>query len=248
MSTHLKWASAIVIGGALAVTVAVGFAQAQDAKSNSTASRATTLKPTAVSAAKINPVLLRKPEAPARVDWSAAVMQSRAAPISTLNLKAARDPKAPTIQPLAARLPRQELDKTRLPMLMPKTGGLIKIDKAKVVSFGDAYSLNLPQDKGMQLTLMGNRSMIKADRGMISAKARAKVNGVAETVRITKLEDGWTASFRRYGVLYTVDLLCEDLQSAACATDGYLRAAIADISEVTLGAEAMKEAQAAGVK
>jgi hypothetical protein len=203
---------------------------------------------------QINPVLLRKVEAPAKVDWSAAMKQARQSPQPLLAKQAPTDPKAAQqrqaapIQGLMARLPKEQINKTRLPLLMPKAGGMMKIDQAKMVSFGDAYSLNLPQDKGMQLTLMGNRSLIKADKGALMSKARTKVAGVIEDVRITQLEDGWTASFRRFGVVYTVDLLCDDVDSPNCLTDTYIRRAVADLSDVAMGTEALKEAAMSGVR
>ena len=84
---------------------------------------------------------------------------------------------------LAARLPRQALDKTRLPVLLPREG-VIDTAKAKMVSFGDAYALNMPQNKGIQVTMYGNRSFVAGDKGaqveftevlMVGAGGEAKV-------------------------------------------------------------------------
>lgn len=252
VSTRLKVFAVAMAGGAALTAGILGLANAQDTKATGVAAQSATLQP--VNRAAINPVLLRRPEAPAEVDWAAASQTMARSPAmsaaTTVNPALRTAPQGQTqIQPLAARLPRDQINKTRLPMLMPRTGSKLRTDKAKMVSFGSAYSLNLPQDKGMQITLMGNRSQIRADRGSLSKKkARAKVAGMMEPVRIIRLEDGWTASFKRYGVLYTVDLLCDDINSAECATDTYLRTAISDMNAVTMGDEARKEAAAAGVK
>ena len=184
---------------------------------------------TSVAARLPAPMLLRRPLAPAKVQWSQAMSRSD-------QMKTARRPSS-----LAARLPRQALDKTRLPVLLPREG-VIDTAKAKMVSFGDAYALNMPQNKGIQVTMYGNRTFVAGDKGAVSARPVQKLAGVAEDIRISQMEDGWTATFTRFGVVYSLDVTCDDIKSADCVTDAYIRKAIAEFDDVTLGAQAQAEA------
>lgn len=184
---------------------------------------------TSVAARRPAPMLLRRPMAPAKVQWSQAMSRSS-------QMKTAR-----RSSNLAARLPRQALDKTRLPVLLPREG-VIDTAKAKMVSFGDAYALNMPQNKGIQVTMYGNRSFVAGDKGAVSARPVQKLAGVAEDIRITQMEDGWTATFTRYGVVYSLDVTCDDVKAPDCVTDAYIRKAIAEFDDVTLGAQAQAEA------
>lgn len=175
------------------------------------------------------PVLLRRPMAPAKVQWAPAKSRSS-------QMKSARKPNS-----LAARLPKAQLDRTRLPVILPREG-VIDTAKAKMVSFGDAYALNMPQAKGIQITMYGNRSFVQGDKGSVSARPVQKLAGVAEDVRISQMEDGWTATFTRYGVVYSLDVSCDDIKAPDCLTDGYIRQAIGQFDDVTMGAEAEAEA------
>lgn len=195
------------------------------------AAPATLNRQTAASVTAKRPpnMLLRRPQAPAKVQWSSAKNRAN-------QMKSARRPNS-----LAARLPKQTLDKTRLPVLLPREG-VIATDKARMVSFGDAYALNMPQAKGMQVTMYGNRTFVAGNKGAVSARPVQKLAGVVEDVRITQMEDGWTATFTRYGVVYSLDVTCDDIKAPDCVTDGYIRQAIAQFDDVTLGAQAEAEA------
>jgi hypothetical protein len=176
-------------------------------------------------------VLLRKALPPAPVQWqNAMTVRDRT--------KSARK-----VNPLASRLSKKELDRTRLPVLMPRDGGVIDTAKAQLMSFGDAYVMDLPQSKGAHFAMFGNRTFVKGDKGAITARPFAQVQGMVENVQISRMEDGWTATFTRYGVVYSVDMMCDDINGAECATDALIRKAIADCSDVTMGAEAESEAQ-----
>ncbi len=176
------------------------------------------------------PILLRKAMAPARVQWSTAIAQAN-------RMKTVR----PTNN-FASRLPKLTVDRTRLPVILPREGGIIDTAKAKMVSFGDAYALNLPQAKGLQITMYGNRSFVPTDKGAISSRPVQKLAGVAEDIRISQMEDGWTATFTRYGVVYSLDVSCDDINSPDCKTDAFNRQAIAQFDDVTVGADAQAEA------
>ncbi|MBP2158551.1 MULTISPECIES: hypothetical protein [Asticcacaulis] len=184
---------------------------------------------TSVAARPPAPMLLRRPLAPAKVQWSQAMSRSN-------QMKTAR-----RSNNLAARLPRQQLDKTRLPVILPREG-VIDTARAKMVSFGDAYALNMPQNKGIQVTMYGNRTFVAGDKGAVSARPVQKLAGVTEDIRISQMEDGWTATFTRFGVVYSLDVTCDDVKAADCVTDAYIRKAIAEFDDVTLGAQAQAEA------
>lgn len=184
---------------------------------------------TTVAARRPAPMLLRRPLAPAKVQWSTAMARSS-------QMKTAR-----RSNNLAGRLPRQTLDKTRLPVLLPRDG-MIDTAKARMVSFGDAYALNMPQNKGIQVTMYGNRSFVAGDKGAVSARPIQKLAGVTEDIRISQMEDGWTATFTRFGVVYSLDVTCDDVKAVDCVTDAYIRKAIAEFDDVAMGAQAQAEA------
>ncbi|WP_443750731.1 hypothetical protein [Asticcacaulis solisilvae] len=227
-----------VVACALAAVIAVVSAQKSHGQSQTANTAATGARPIAAStapsqaaAAKPAPILLRRALPPAPVQWQAALQsQARNAQI--------RRPDS-----LALKLPKAQLDQIRLPVVLPRSG-LINTAKAKLLSFGDAYALNMPQPKGTQLTMYGNRSFVQADKGAISSRPVVRLAGVPEDIRISQTEDGWTATFTRYGVVYSIDLSCDDTASADCTSDTYLRKAIAEFTDVSVGAQAQTEAKA----
>ncbi|ESQ91696.1 hypothetical protein ABAC460_04985 [Asticcacaulis sp. AC460] len=184
------------------------------------------------------PVLLRKPMAPAKVDWQAAMKQNERMETRQQTTKAVRPG-------LKARLSRPDLDKTRLPVILPREGGVVDTAKAKMVSFGDAYAINMPQPNrnGVQVTVYGNRTFVPGDSGAVSKRPFARLAGVAEDIRIGQMEDGWTATFTRYGVVYSIDVSCDSINTPDCKTDAYIRDVIAQMDDVTMGSEAQKEAE-----
>ena len=178
------------------------------------------------------PVLLRRALPPAQVQWQGAMDQAN-------KMRGQRQ-----ISGFAARLPRAELDQTRLPVILPRDGGMVDTTKAKLISFGDAYALNMPQKNGIQITTYGNRSFVPADSGAVSKRPVARLLNVAEDIRISQMEDGWTATFTRYGVVYSIDVSCDDINAPDCQTDAFIRQAVAQFDDVTMGSEAQAEAQA----
>jgi hypothetical protein len=175
------------------------------------------------------PVLQRNPLPPAPVQWQAVLDQ-------IARVRASR--KGPGV---VARLVKSELDKTDLPVLLPREG-LIESAKAKLISFGDAYALDLPQSKGVHITAYGNRTFLQAPAGAISRRPVTRLAGVVEDIRITQMEDGWTATFTRYGMVYSLDVSCDDAASVECKTDGYLKTVITQFDDVGLGSRAQAEA------
>ncbi|ESQ76353.1 hypothetical protein [Asticcacaulis sp. AC402] len=179
-------------------------------------------------------VLLRKPMPPAKVNWQAAMDQD-----------GRMKKQARVSGGLKARLPSPELNKTRLPVILPREGGVVDTAKAKMVTFGDAYAINMPQPQrdGVQVTVYGNRSFVASDSGSVSKRPFARLAGVAEDVRIGQMEDGWTGTFTRYGVVYSIDVSCDSVNTPDCKTDSYIRNVIAQMDDVAMGTEAQKEAE-----
>lgn len=173
---------------------------------------------------------------PSVVDWAKAAVSSRRTQLSNRP------------NPLLKALPRPELDRTRLPVILPRAGGLIDASKGRLFSFGDAYSLNLPQKPGISIIVYGHRSLVTSQKGFLARLPVARVSGMSENVHIDKTEDGWTASFQRFGVVYSVDVSCDDAKASECQNEGFLSKAIAEFTDVSMGSEAQKEAQSAGVK
>jgi len=233
-----NWKTALVAGAIAGAFVAAQMVHAQ----SQTAPAAGTTRPVASSttvqstqnrplAAKLPPAaLLRKVLPPAPVQWQAAQQTQ------------ARNAEVRRPDSLALKLPKAQLDQIRLPVVLPRAG-VIDTAKARLLSFGDAYALNLPQAKGTQLTMYGNRSFVQADSGAISSRPKIRLAGVPEDIRISQIEDGWTATFTRYGVVYSIDLSCDDSASPDCKSDAYLRKAIAEFTDVSIGAQAQNEAR-----
>ena len=208
----------------------------QDA-ADTAATPATTAKPVARPAFRGDtlfgrPILLRRALPPAKVEWQGAMDQAN-------KMRGLRK-----VSGFAARLPRAQLDETRLPVILPRDGGMIDTAQAKLVSFGDAYALNMPQKNGIQITTYGNRSFVPADSGAVSKRPIARLLSVAEDIRISQMEDGWTATFTRYGVVYSIDVSCDDINAPDCQNDSFIRQAVAQFDDVTMGSEAQAEAQA----
>lgn len=231
------YAPALISAGIIAVVLgglAFGVVTYAQVKAQTSASQATTARPRPVFA-------LRKPLPPAKVQWSSALRQ-----IATQDQNAKTQTRPQSLAGnFAAKLQKPALDQIRLPVILPRNGAAISAARAKLLSFGDAYALNLPQDQGVQITVYGNRSFVPADAGAISRRPMQRLLNVAENVAVEQTEDGWTATFERYGVVYTVDVSCDDIKSPACASDAYLRNAVSSFSDVTLGAQAQAEASAA---
>jgi len=232
-----NWKLALVAGGIAGAFVAAQMvhAQSQTATAAGTRPVAASTAPAAQNrpiVAKLPPrTLLRRALPPAPVQWTAAIQQQ------------ARNAQTRRPDSLALKLPKAQLDQLRLPVVLPRAG-LIDTAKAKLLSFGDAYALNMPQAKGTQLTMYGNRAFVQADKGAISSRPAIKLAGVPEDIRITRIEDGWTATFTRYGVVYSLDLSCDDTASPDCKDDSFLRKAIAEFTDVSVGAQAQNEARA----
>lgn len=210
-----------------------------------------TTQPTITAREASRPVIAtRQPAVFRPLTQREPVISKRAAPPTAVDWKAVRERRAATDKSARARpstiarLPRNELNRTRLPVLVPRDGGVVKTQQARMVSLGDAYSLNLPQDKEQDITVYGTRSLVEGERGSVSNKSFSRVQSVKEDVQITRMEDGWSATFSRFGVVYTVDFLCTDDQPE-CQNDTRIKQIVADMDDVALGEQAEAEADAA---
>ena len=182
---------------------------------------------------KIAPAVLKRESiSTGATNWQSALKQAESNKRSGLHSKI-----------LATRIDKTVLDRTTVPVIMPVATSKIDATKAKLMSYGDSYALNMPQPKDMSVTIYGNRSFVKSDKGTVTDLTFKRVDRMAESVQISRLEDGWTASFTRYGVVYSVDLFCD--VTSQCTDETQIRNIVADCSDVNMGNAAMMEAEKA---
>ena len=157
------------------------------------------------------------------VDWRTAVFAQRRSDASGFGQK------------MAANLDQSEVDKTALPILLPTDPGLVA--SGRLYSFGDFYTLSaeLP---GASLSFQGSAAPIAVD-----AALSVNAEGV-ENLIIIRTVEGRIANFTRYGVLYTVEIACDDPKDNRCVSDTYIRELAGKTNAVVLGKAAR---QAAGL-
>jgi hypothetical protein len=155
------------------------------------------------------------------VDWKSAVLAQR------------RSNAAGAGEKMAANLDQSEVDKTALPILLPTDPGLVA--SGRLYSFGDFYTLSaeLP---GASISFSGNAAPIKVDTAL-SVNAEG-----GENLIITRTIEGRIASFTRYGVLYSVEINCDDLKDDRCVSDTFIRQMVAKTTAVVMGKAARKAA------
>lgn len=186
-------------------------------------------RPTRVNPAVVNRVpgaTTPPPQGPGAgggVDWKSAVGDLRRA-----NAAGAGDQ-------LAGGLDKAEIDKTRLPILLPLDPGLMA--KARLYSFGDFYTISADLT-GAGLSFSGNAAPIP-----VGTKLNVKGEGPANLV-VQRTVEGQIASFTRYGALYTVEITCVDLKDTRCRDQAFIRQMVGKMNGVVLGKAAR---QAAGL-
>ncbi|MFN3228961.1 MAG: hypothetical protein ACK41P_03825 [Asticcacaulis sp.] len=275
--TTSAWAIALCLG----LAPSVGLSQTAPAETarpapkpaaTGTKAPTTTVKSPAATAPVTKAPTLAPPPKPAlkapvrsAVNWAEALEASAPEPVqkakTQIQSRQAVDPRTKLQQSgekaranlkAAPALAPKALDATRLPVLLPSDPA--QKAKAKMVSFGEAYSIAIPPKDGLSIAYSGTTSFaplpkaksdqLKAERNRPSAKSLA-ASGLPDDLKITRTEDGWTASFTRFGVLYSVDILCEDLQAPNCKDDKTIRKAVEELRDVVLGQAARAEAEAA---
>lgn len=157
------------------------------------------------------------------VDWAAAV--------GGLRQSQGQGPQAAT----GLGLDQATVDRTRLPILLPVAPGF---DTARIYSFGDYYAISA-DISGAGWALTGTTARVSLP---VTAPLRTQVG--PEDLVVQRTIDGQLASFVRYGVLYTVELRCDEPTDARCRDDALVRQLVARSTSVVMGKAAR---QAAGL-
>ena len=136
---------------------------------------------------------------------------------------------------------QRAFDATALPILMPGPRSGISLSRMTFSSFGDAYGMALPQprsDSDVTIVITASRSFIAAAQGTIDPGQfdTLTVGGQSLPATIEPTEDGWTASFERYGALYSVDIDCGNQGAdSPCKDSNYIRQVVYNLDEIALG-------------
>jgi hypothetical protein len=149
------------------------------------------------------------------VDWQAAVAGLRR---STGNRIAAT---APGLDPAV-------IDKTALPILLPAAPSLLQT--AKIYSFGDQYTVSAVI-AGAHVSLTGQTVLVPLKPALPLTITPEGPEGL--TVQSTI--DGQLLSFSRYGVLYTVEVRCDQPADPRCHSQALVRALQAKTTVVVMG-------------
>ena len=172
---------------------------------------------------------------PARVDWTAVAADYKRGAAAELRRSKGF---------LASE---QSLDALPLPVLLPHPNGQVTTGALVFMSYGDGYDINIaqPQAPGVTILLGGSRIFVDAgDQPLNLPKSdRISINGKPQTVFVSQTETGQTASFSRYGMVYTIDVDCDGpaMGSAYCENPAYIRSVAADMSDIVLGGQAEGE-------
>ncbi|ESQ76358.1 hypothetical protein [Asticcacaulis sp. AC402] len=147
------------------------------------------------------------------------------------------------------RVRNEQVDTTTLPILLPDATTGVSRDGLAFMSLGDVYDVNLPQPvKGLTVLLSGTRVFVASQPGMFKGVKFDQVNMGGQPVEalFSQTEDGWMASFSRFGMSYTIEVICDaDAAMSYCADSAYIRKIAAGMTEVVLGAQAEREFVAA---
>ena len=155
------------------------------------------------------------------VDWRSAIeMQRRSTGL---------------VRGVAPGLDQAAVDRTALPILLPNDAGLMAM--ARLYSFGDYYTITADTPGG-RVSLSGTTATVPLPP---SSPLRMPVQG-PEQLTIQRTVDGQLASFTRYGVLYTVELRCNQPSDPRCRNDALVRAWAAKSTLVLMGRAARKAA------
>ncbi len=139
---------------------------------------------------------------------------------------------------LGANLDRAEVDRTAVPILLPRDAKLTA--GARIYSFGDYYTITA-DTAGGGVSLSGTTTTVP-----LPATRPLKIEGGAEMLTVQRTVDGQLASFVRYGVLYTVEIRCDAPTDPRCADDNYVLGLVGKTNAVVMGAAARTAAGLGG--
>lgn len=127
------------------------------------------------------------------------------------------------------------VDRTAIPILLPQGA---PFETARIYSFGDYYAISADV-AGAGWSLTGTTAKVT-----LPASAPLRTHPEAEDLVIQRTIDGQLASFVRYGVLYTVELRCDEPSDGRCRSEAMVRDLVAKTNVVVMGKAAR---QAAGI-
>ena len=147
----------------------------------------------------------------------------------------------------------KEFNVTPIPILLPDADSDITSQDLVFYSFPDGYDINMPQSvPGLKVLLSGNRVFVQADKGTLSQIKYDRVivnngsGGQVQPVIFSQTEDGWLASFARYGMSYTAEVTCDSPQAMSyCQNDAYIRTVASSLDTVVMGQRALRDFNAA---
>jgi hypothetical protein len=155
------------------------------------------------------------------VDWRAAYDASVRSEGKALLVR------APGIDPAV-------VDRTAVPVLLISDP---MMETARLYSFGDQYTL-AARIAGAHVAMTGTTTLVPlppTTRLSVTAKG-------PEGLVVQRTVDGQLASFTRYGVLYTVELRCDQPTDAICRSEAAVRALQARTDVVVMGKAALAAA------
>ncbi len=187
-----------------------------------------------------------------------AAVQPQVLPPAAIDWTAVSRDYNPNRAAVAMRAPglrqdQKEVDSTNLPILMPDGSAPGTTTDLVFSSFGDVYDITLNEPvANLGVVLSGTRASVRVAAGTFYPRTpdQVTIGGTPQAVFFLQTEEGWMASFNRYGVDYTVTVGCgDDAQSKPyCTDDTYIRKLTASLSNVVLGARAERAAYDAGGK
>lgn len=123
------------------------------------------------------------------------------------------------------------VDRTAVPILLIFDP---MMETARLYSFGDQYTL-AARIAGAHVAMTGTTALTpvpSTTRFSVTAKG-------PEQLVVQRTVDGQLASFTRYGVLYTVELRCDQPTDAICRSEAAVRALQARTNVVVMGKAAL---------
>jgi hypothetical protein len=140
---------------------------------------------------------------------------------------------------LGANLDRAEVDRTAVPILLPRDAKLAA--GARIYSFGDYYTITA-DTAGGGVSFSGTTATVP-----LPANKPLKIEGdAAEMLTVQRTVDGQLASFVRYGVLYTVEIRCDAPSDPRCVDDNYVLGLVGKTNAVVMGQAARAAAGLGG--